>query len=199
MWELDYIESWVPKNWCFWITVLKKTLESPLDCKEIKPLNRKGNQSWIFIGRTDVGAETPILWPPDAKNWLIRKDSDAGKDRRQSDWNELILTEYIIGIYLLNKSRSKWTMMHLSRKWQPTPVFLPGKSHGEQSLAGYSPWGRKELDNDWACTCMLEPWYKLGHPEFFVGNSWKSTAQELWTSENRFMNDKNCLSSLSID
>ena len=69
MWELDHKESWVPKNWCFWTVVLEKTLESPLDCKEIKPVNPKGNQSWMFIGRTDVEAEAPILWPPDAKNW----------------------------------------------------------------------------------------------------------------------------------
>ena len=71
MWELDYKESWVPKNWCFWIVVLEKTLESPLDCKEIQPVHPKGNQSWTFTGRTDAEAETPILWPPDGKNWLI--------------------------------------------------------------------------------------------------------------------------------
>ena len=74
MWELDHKESWAPKNWCFWTAVLEKTVESPLDCKEIKPVNPKGNQSWIFIGRTDADAEAPILWPPDVKNWLIRKD-----------------------------------------------------------------------------------------------------------------------------
>ena len=85
MWELDYKESWVPKNWCFWTVVLEKTLESPLDCKEIQPVHPKVNQSWIFIGRTDVEAETPILWPPDAKNWVIWKDSDAGKDWRQEE------------------------------------------------------------------------------------------------------------------
>ena len=83
MWELDYKESWVLKNWCFWTVVLEKTLESPLDCKEIQPVHPKGNQSWIFIGRTDAEAETPILWLPDAKNWLIGKDPDAGKDWRQ--------------------------------------------------------------------------------------------------------------------
>ena len=73
VWELDYKESWAPKNWCFWTVELEKTLESPLDCKEIKPVNPKGDQSWIFIGRTDAEEETPILWPPDAKNWLIWK------------------------------------------------------------------------------------------------------------------------------
>ena len=80
MWELDYKESWVPKSWCFWTVVLEKTLESPLDCKELTSVNLKGNQSWIFIGRTDAVAETPILWPRDAKNWLIRKDPVTSKD-----------------------------------------------------------------------------------------------------------------------
>ena len=80
MWELDYKESWTPKNWCFWTVVLEKALESPLDCNKIQPVHPKGNQPWIFIGRTDAEAETPIFWPPDVKNWLIGKDSDAGKD-----------------------------------------------------------------------------------------------------------------------
>ena len=85
MWELVYKESWAPKNWCFWTVVLEKTLESVLDCKEIQPAHPKGNQSWIFIGRTDAEAETPMLWPPDMKNWLIGKDPDAGKDWRQEE------------------------------------------------------------------------------------------------------------------
>ena len=84
-WELDYKESWLLKNWCFWTVVLEKTRESPLDCKDIKPINLKGNQPWIFIGRTDAEAEAPILWPPDAKGRLIRKDPDAGKDWRQEE------------------------------------------------------------------------------------------------------------------
>ena len=83
MWELDHKEGWAPKNWCFWTVVLEKTLESPLDCKEIQPAYPKGNQSWIFIGRTDV--EAPILWSPDAKRQLIGKDPDAGKDWRQEE------------------------------------------------------------------------------------------------------------------
>ena len=90
MWELDYKESWVLKNWCFWTAELEKTLESPLDCKEIQPVNAKGNESWIFIGGTDAEAEAPILWPPDAKNWLIGKDPNAGKDWR---WEEKGMTE----------------------------------------------------------------------------------------------------------
>ena len=80
MWQLDYKESWAPKNWCFWTVVLEKTLESPLDCKEIRPVNPKGNPSWIFIGRTDAEAETLLLWPRFVKNWLTGKDPDAGKD-----------------------------------------------------------------------------------------------------------------------
>ena len=85
MWELDYKESWVPKNWCFWTVVLEKTLESPLDCKEIQPVHPKGDQSWVFIGRTDAEAETPILRPPHEKSWLTGKDPDAGKDWGQEE------------------------------------------------------------------------------------------------------------------
>ena len=85
MWELDYKESWAPKNWCFWTIVLEKTLKSLLDCKEIQQVHSKGNQSWIFLGRIDAEGETPILWPPDAKNWLIGKDPDAGKDWRREE------------------------------------------------------------------------------------------------------------------
>ena len=85
MWELDYKQSWAPKNWCFWTMVLEKDLESPLDCKEIQPVHPKGDQSWVFIGRTDAEAETPILWLPDGKNQLIGKDPDAGKDWRHEE------------------------------------------------------------------------------------------------------------------
>ena len=85
MWELDCEESWAPKNWCFWTVVLEKTLKSPLDYKEIQPVHPKGDWSWVFIGRTDAEAETPMLWPPNAKNWLIGKDPDAGKDWRQEE------------------------------------------------------------------------------------------------------------------
>ena len=85
MWELDYKENWALKNWCFWTVVLEKTLESPLDCKEIQPVHPKGDQSWVFTGRTDVEAETPILWPPHAKSWLIGKDPDAGEDWGQEE------------------------------------------------------------------------------------------------------------------
>ena len=90
MWELNHKEIWAPKNWCFWTVVLEKTLESPLVYKEIKPVHPKGNQSWIFIGRTDAEAETPLLWPPGGKNWLTRKDPDAGEDCR---WEKKGMTE----------------------------------------------------------------------------------------------------------
>ena len=98
MWELDYKESWAPNNWCFWTVVLEKTLESPLDCKDIQPVHPKGDQSWVFIGRTDIEAETPILWPPDVNSWLIGKDPDAGKDWGQEEKgtaeNEMIGWQY---------------------------------------------------------------------------------------------------------
>ena len=90
MWELDYKENWAPKNWCFWTVVLEKILKSPLGCKEIHPVHPKGDQSWVFIGRTDVEAETLILWPPDTKNWLLGKDSDSGRDWR---WENKQTTE----------------------------------------------------------------------------------------------------------
>ena len=94
MWELDYKESWVPQKWCFWTVVLEKTLDSPLDCKEIQPVNLKGNQSWIFIRRTDAKAVTPVLWTPDVKNWLIGKDPDAGKDWR---WEKGTTEDEMVG------------------------------------------------------------------------------------------------------
>ena len=109
MWELDCKESWAPKNWCFWTVVLEKTLESPLDCKQIQPVNPKRNQPWIFIGRTDAEAETPILWSPDVKNWLIWKDLDAGKDWR---WEEKGMTEdEMVGWHhWLNGHEFEWTL-----------------------------------------------------------------------------------------
>ena len=130
MWELYYKESWSPKNWCFWTVVLEKTLESPLDCKEIQPVHLKGDQSWVFIGRTDVEAETPILWPPDAKSWLIWNDSDAGKDWGQE---EKVMTEDEMAgwHHRLNGHGFGWT---------------PGVGDGQGGLACCSSWGHKELD-----------------------------------------------------
>ena len=137
MWELDHKESWGPNNWCFCTVVLEKTLESPLDYKEIQPFNPKGNQSWIFIGRTDVAAETPILWPPDAKNWLTGKDPDAGKDWR---WKEKGITEdEMVG----------WHHRLNGHEFEQAP----GVGEGQGSLVCCSPWGHKESDTTEQLTC----------------------------------------------
>ena len=127
MWELDYKESWVPKNWCFWTVVLEKTLESPLDCKEIQPVHPKGNQYWVFVGRTDVEAETLILWPPDAKCWLIWKDPDAGKYWGQE--KRMTGVEMVGWHHRLNGHGFGWTL---------------GAGDGQEGLACCSSWGRKE-------------------------------------------------------
>ena len=133
MWELDYKESWVSKNWCFWTVVLEKTLESPLDCKEIQPVHPKGNQSWIFIGRTDAAAGTAIVWPPDVKNWLIGKDPDAGKDWRQEEKNTT--EDEIFG----------W---HHQLEYEFEQA--PGVGDGHGSLVCCSPWGLRRVRHDWA-------------------------------------------------
>ena len=127
--ELDYKESWMLKNWCFWTVVLENTFVSPLDCKEFKPVNPKGNQSWIFIGRTDAEAETPILWPPDVKHWLIGKDPDAGKDWRQEE-KGMMEDEMVGWHHWLNGYE-----FELAR----------GVGDGQGSLACFSPWSHKEL------------------------------------------------------
>ena len=118
MLELDYKESSVPKNWCFWTLVLEKTLDSPLDCKEIKLVNPKGNKSWLFIGRTDTDAETPILQPPDVKNWFIGKDPDTGKDWRQEEKGmKKQRMRWLDGIIdLVDMSMSKFWELVIGRK-----------------------------------------------------------------------------------
>ena len=149
MWELDCEESWVPKNWCFWTVVLEKTHESPLDCKEIQPVHPKGDPSWVFIGRTNVEAETPILWPPDVKSWLIWKDPDAGKD-----WGkEKGMTDHeMVGWHhWLDGHGFGWT---------------PGVGDGQGGLACCCSWNRKELNMtewlNWICyglSCVLQNSY----------------------------------------
>ena len=133
MWELDYKESWVLKNWCFWTVVLEKTLESLLDCKEIRPVNPKGNQSWIFIGKTDAKADAPIFWPPDGKNWLIWKYPDAGKDW---GWKEKGMTE------------DKMVGWHHQLDGHEFEQGL-GVDDGQGSMACCSPWGRR-VGHNWA-------------------------------------------------
>ena len=125
----DYKESWALKNWCFWTVVLQKTLENPLDCKEIQPIHPKWNQSWIFIGRTDAEVETPILWPPDAKNWLTGKNPDAGKHWRQEKgmtWGEMVGWHH-----WLNGHEFEWTL---------------GVVDGQGGLVCCDSWGHKESD-----------------------------------------------------
>ena len=151
MWELHFNkESWAPKNWCFWTVMLEKTLESPLDCKEIHPVHPKGDQSWIFIGRTDAEAETPILWPPGAKNWLIGKDPDAGKDLGQE---EKVTTE---------DEMDGWHYRFDGHEFEQALAF--GDVQG--SLACCTSWGPKESDMTeqvyWTEQYNLQQW-KLGN------------------------------------
>ena len=128
--RLDCEESWVLKNWCFWPVVLEKTLESPLDCKETQPVHSKGDQSWVFFGRTDAKAETPVLWPPHVKSWLIEKDSDAGRNWGQEE-KEMTEDEMAGWHHRLDGHEFEWTL---------------GVGDGQGGLACCSSWGRKESD-----------------------------------------------------
>ena len=158
MWELDYKESWVLKNWCFWTVVLKKTLESPLDCKEIQPVHPKGNQSWIFIGKTDAEAETPIFWLPDVKKWLTGKDPDAGKGWRQENGT----TE---------DERVGWYHRLDGREFEQAP----GAGDGQGILACCSSRGHKESD----MTERLN-WTELSSKSFTAFNSYIHVIGPFW-------------------
>ena len=149
MWELDYKESWTQKNWCFWTVVLEKTLESPLNCKEIQPVHPKGDQSWTFIGRTNAEAEAPILWPPHAKSWLIGKDSDAGRDWGQEE-KGTTEDEMVGRHHWFNGHGFGWT---------------PGVGDGQGGPACCSSWGGKESDmtewlnwTDWTYIINFRSW-----------------------------------------
>ena len=139
MWELDHKEGWALRNWYFWTVVLEKTLESPLDCKEIRQINSKGNQSWIFIGRTDAEVEAPILRPPDVKSQLLLKDLDAGKDWRQEEKGAT--EDEMVG----------WHHRLNGHEFEQTP----GDSEGQRSLVRCSPWSCEESDRTQDWTILL--------------------------------------------
>ena len=149
MWELDCEESWALKNWCFWNVVLEKTLESPLDCKEIQSVHSKGDQPWVFFGRTDTKAESPIVWLPHAKSWLIGKDSDAGRDWGQEEkgTTEDEMAEWH---HWLNGHEFRWT---------------PGVGDGQGGLACCGSWGCKESD-----TTERLNWTELSIIYYFLWN-----------------------------
>ena len=166
MWELDHKESWAPKNWCFQTVVVGKTLESFLDCKEIKPVNPKRNRPWIFIGRTDAEAKAPILWPPDMKSWLTEKDPNAGKDRRQEEKGTT--EDEMVG----------WHHQLNGHEFEPAP----GAGEGQGSLGCCSAWGCKELDTtEWLNnnTCVpfiATPWAAAHQASLSMGfpGSWNT-------------------------
>ena len=158
MWELDYKESWVLKNWCFWTVVLEKTLEGPLDYKEIQPVHPIGDQSWVFIGGTDVETETPILWPPDMTDWFIWKDPDAGKDWGQEE-KGITEDEMVVWHYRLDGHEFEWT---------------PRVGDGQGGLVCCGSWGGKESD----MTERLN-WTEMKKNKGLL-NTWTSPGSEYW-------------------
>ena len=163
MWELDHKEGWMPENWCFWAVVLAKTLESPLDWKEIKIVHPKGKQSWIFIWRTDPEAEAPILWPPDVNSWLIRKDPDVGKDWRQEEKGTT--EDEMVGCY-------HWLNEHEFEQ-------APRDSEGQGSLACCRPWGHKESDmTEWLNSNLAPEMQKSAEEWLWMPNTQASVIRK---------------------
>ena len=143
MWELDCEVSWALKNWCFWTVVLEKTLESPLDCKEIQPVHSEGDQSWVFFGRTDAEAETPILWTPHAKNWLIGKDPDAGRDWGQEE-KEATEDEMAGWHHRLNGCEFEWTP-ELAMDREAWRAAIHGVTKSRTLLSDWTDWNELRL------------------------------------------------------
>ena len=162
MWELDYEEGWMLKNWCFWTVVLEKTLESPLDCKEIQPVHSEVDQLWDFFGRTDAKAETPVLWPPHAKSWLIGKESDAGKDWGQEEKGPTE-DEMAGWHHWLDGCESEWT---------------PGVGDWQGGLACCDSWGRKE-----SATTKRLNWTELKAPVSTIPTLFLPIMMEIWLTE----------------
>ena len=175
MWELNCEESWVPKNWCFWTVVLEKTLESPLDCKEIQPVHPKGDQSWVFIGRTDAKADTPTLWPPHAKSWLIGKDPDAGRDwgQEKKGTTEDKMAEWH---HRLDGHEFEWT---------------PGVGDGQGGLACCNLWDHKTSDRtellNW--TELKTLFSAVGHPFWIVKYTWSGQTLKKFQFKNSTVED----------
>ena len=179
MWKLDCEESWAPKNWCFWTAALEKTLENLLDCKEIQPVHSRGDQPWVFIGRTDNKAETLVLWPPHAKSWLIGKDPDAGRDWGQEE-KGTTEDEMAGWHHRLNGHEFEWT---------------PGVGDGHGGPACCDSWGHKESD-----TTERLNWTDPKHPHEIMWSFWSSQPPP-WEKgvANLSLINKNTLISYDVD
>ena len=175
MWELDYKESWAQKNWCFWTVVLEKTLKSPLDSKEIQPVHPKGDQSWVFIGRTDIEAETPILWPLDVKSWLIWKDPDTGRDWEQEEKG--MTEDEMVGWYhRLNGHEFGWTL-EVGDGQGGLACLRSQRVRHDNDWAELAGWIWREKSS-WSMIPDSSPWVTLeNHQKHFQYLSTQDTSQ----------------------